>query len=720
MTKSIAVATLVLVLSFVPRLAAAPPMADEIADEVLIYVGWSGTAAADAAYAQSNLKAVLEHSTIPELFNRTLPELIQGMGGGEGEQAVKAILAAAQAMWRHPTSLVVSGVELTEDGPLPRITLLCRAGEDSAALRRQIEPLLRREAMPVPIAIGQNGDIVILSVGRPIRLRNNPEAAAPRATLADNRLFQQMLAQVQKDALLTVWADGEGIIRAIDQVAARYAGPDDLVWQRLRDAMGVKGIKGMILTAGFEGKDWGVHAFVSAPAPRAGVVEAMFDTRGVSDDTLRLIPRSATWAAAQRIDAGKLIDAILAAVGAVEPSARQEVEQMVAAVSQQMGVDLRKDVVEAIGDEWAIFLAPEQAGSLGFVVANRLKNAVGFEKAMTAFENIVNAELAREMRHGPRIQMRQVKMNGLSVHYLTIPGVAPCWAVKDGVWYASLYPQPLLAAVEGAGKGQSILNNDAFVAFRKGMATPNAGMIEFMDLKQSAQGSYMFLLAVNRVMSGMADMVGAEIPEPIIPPLTKIMPVLAPAGTVAWTDDSGWHLRGISPFPGSTALASPLHALGGQGMHHLIGMPMLLPAMASARQAAMATACMSNLRQLCMGVILYSNDHKDAMPATLAETWPYVKAERVYVCPAAAIQPRGQEQTVEQWINQNSSYVYIGSGKMSAIRRPSEVVIIHEKVDLAHDGMVNAAFADGHVERIPVQRAKALIERSKGLFTAGR
>jgi hypothetical protein len=31
---------------------------------------------------------------------------------------------------------------------------------------------------------------------------------------------------------------------------------------------------------------------------------------------------------------------------------------------------------------------------------------------------------------------------------------------------------------------------------------------------------------------------------------------LSPAASVSWTDDAGWHLRGVSPFPGSTLLAA--------------------------------------------------------------------------------------------------------------------------------------------------------------------
>jgi len=76
----------------------------------------------------------------------------------------------------------------------------------------------------------------------------------------------------------------------------------------------------------------------------------------------------------------------------------------------------------------------------------------------------------------------------------------------------------------------------------------------------------------------------------------------------------------------------------------------LFPVFAQAKQAAKATACLSNVKQLGLGLTLYASDEDDRLPAatehmeaggegeTVAESWldtvqPYIKARLLYRCP---------------------------------------------------------------------------------------
>src|SRR5438105_15475414 len=74
---------------------------------------------------------------------------------------------------------------------------------------------------------------------------------------------------------------------------------------------------------------------------------------------------------------------------------------------------------------------------------------------------------------------------------------------------------------------------------------------------------------------------------------------------------------------------------------------MLLPALARAKQKGRQTACLSNMRQIGICVMMYAHDHQDFLPYGYAYTWPgqqylywwqdlcrpYVQSERVYSCP---------------------------------------------------------------------------------------
>jgi len=76
---------------------------------------------------------------------------------------------------------------------------------------------------------------------------------------------------------------------------------------------------------------------------------------------------------------------------------------------------------------------------------------------------------------------------------------------------------------------------------------------------------------------------------------------------------------------------------------------MLLPALTQAKQKGRQIACLSNMRQIGMAVMMYAHDHNDFLPYGYSYTWPgqallywwqdlcrpYVKSEPVYSCPSA-------------------------------------------------------------------------------------
>ena len=65
---------------------------------------------------------------------------------------------------------------------------------------------------------------------------------------------------------------------------------------------------------------------------------------------------------------------------------------------------------------------------------------------------------------------------------------------------------------------------------------------------------------------------------------------------------------------------------------------LMLPALAQANQKAQAINCVNNVKQLALGVRMYSNDNKDQFPP--AATWcdaiqsPYMGSDKPFQCPA--------------------------------------------------------------------------------------
>jgi hypothetical protein len=132
---------------------------------------------------------------------------------------------------------------------------------------------------------------------------------------------------------------------------------------------------------------------------------------------------------------------------------------------------------------------------------------------------------------------------------------------------------------------------------------------------------------------------------------------------------------------------------------------LVLRAIGESRPAAVApsAACMSNLKQMALAVLMWAADHHDTLPP--AKDWvkeldPYLRDMKVFRCPAAPDLECGYAYNLEV------------AGKMlTEIARPSETVLFYEstlgKLDAVdkgesqprpgrHEGANHLAYVDGH------------------------
>jgi len=131
-----------------------------------------------------------------------------------------------------------------------------------------------------------------------------------------------------------------------------------------------------------------------------------------------------------------------------------------------------------------------------------------------------------------------------------------------------------------------------------------------------------------------------------------------------------------------------------------VGAAVLFPVFATARQAARASECASNLKQLALAAVMYSQDYNGKLPSYKGwqkELGPYLRAE--LKCPT--------EDAIYAF-NKN-----LGGVNLNKIANPSDVVIFFEAsselgnawgsradVMLPHEGQGWFAYADGHVVKL--------------------
>jgi len=183
----------------------------------------------------------------------------------------------------------------------------------------------------------------------------------------------------------------------------------------------------------------------------------------------------------------------------------------------------------------------------------------------------------------------------------------------------------------------------------------------------------------------------------------------------------------------------------------------LFPVFARARAKAVQTQCLSNVKQLATGIIMYCSDWDGAFPMWgnaapptttpderdwSSAIWPMVRNNQIFMCPGAAqtcVYP-GSNYVMNRWLtcdylvwDNTGAYTWPGSNQ-NAVKQPARCVLIFDGytpwplqkanalngVDIAnlwsqyyanpafydtflgrHNDQSNYAFVDGHAKNMP-------------------
>jgi len=709
----------------------AQALAERVPDDALIYVGWLGTDKLTLPYEGSHLKAVLDATTMRKFMSVSLPKLLdKAVDQGNMPQAeiLKDVLEVGNVMVRYPTALYVGPMELKmRDGPQVKMALVCVAGADAEKVEREIKGILEKTGVgaggdgmdrpggPPPVAVKREGMSVVLTVGKlPADTVAMLTGHGGANNLAAAKEFTAAVGQVQKDAALTCYVSVPEIVKTVDRGAAMVGTADEARWAKIRDGLNLGAFGAVVVTSGFDGKDWMSQGFVGLKGPRTGLA-TLLDAKAVSEGTLKVVPQGATFVAAGRFDASRFVNELVSVVGKVDEGSQAEMEDGFKQVGQLLSADLRKDVLPALGDEWVIYTAPTVGGSgmMGVTMVNQLKNADVLTKTIDTAEKAAAAMLAQQQQRRrpfePNFTPQRALVGGMEVHYINFIMVSPSWAVKDGNLVVSLMPQAVPSAFEQIRPGnKSILDNEAFIAMRKRLGAPAASSIQFIDLPRTAPDSY----AMLSMVVGVANMFAGPEAEPgMLPPLSRLLPELSPAGSAAWTDEAGWHFKAVSPFPGAEVFGG--QQMGSMGMASPALMAaVLLPSLGKSRELANRAQDAANLTGIAKSCVIYSVDQGDKMPEHLAQL---VAANMISpkslvtkwsgTTPLAITEEQQKKMDADKengWkviakdLEAHCDYVYLGKGTKNTT--DSSQVLIYDKPLPGRREGINIAFYDCHVE----------------------
>jgi prepilin-type processing-associated H-X9-DG protein len=119
--------------------------------------------------------------------------------------------------------------------------------------------------------------------------------------------------------------------------------------------------------------------------------------------------------------------------------------------------------------------------------------------------------------------------------------------------------------------------------------------------------------------------------------------------------------------------------------------------MEQSREAARRTTCLSNMKQLCLAVIMLANDNNEAFKLK-PQSWhkrlmPYLRVTGIFHCPTDS--------------KPGDSYAFnakLAGIRLAKVRAPAETILLYEgsggKLTFRHDGRAIVGFVDGHAKAI--------------------
>ena len=530
------------------------------------YAGWAGKPENWPGFQSSRLAKILKNSHLADFFSHDIPAILAARANRAPATMRKANHAGkiASLFFNHPFAVYV--LPLAAGQSKLSIGILVKAVKDRDKIIATFHAMQRRHKYTntkphMDAKIGYSGSWVYDFINPASEMM---QALTRKADpLAASTEFQKAIPHGITDPVLAVYVNFAAA-KSDEQLLAGYAKRVPQARMFLGNVhVGTqdRAYKTCAMTAGFVGGQWRQDNFIAYQHPPVHP--------GRATSLLKLAPANALDAAVFHLNLTTVANGVLAAAKAHGNS--KTVNQSLQTVNEMTGVDLQQDLIHALGGRWLMYELPSHGlpAFSGYVLANRLRHPNRIMQALAVLMPVAvmggNAMARQRGMSAKTLSMNSVQMGDVTINEVGAAGTQLCYAIDNNNFFITLNLNTMRTAIKQEKAKTSVLDNPAFKRVLAELDNPpSAATASFTDSPKLLSAGYKLLTEQLQTTLARA---GIQLPVPltrVAPPLTDLIPVIEPSGSVSWFDSAGWHRRSISAFPlaGIFTAQSPSHYLG--------------------------------------------------------------------------------------------------------------------------------------------------------------
>jgi hypothetical protein len=592
------------------------PLAAKIAPgECLFYASWAGTGTPDAT-SSNQTEQLLAEPEIQEFLKTGRGRLLEAMGQAappDAKQTLKDVSRLLQLVQGKPGAFFISELRFDGNGP-PAVKGggLLRVDDDAAEIQKVLDELQGR---------APEGSISVVKLGDRTFSRVLLDEDAPPVTwgmagpyllvgLGDGSLEGLMQrARGQVPGWLTnvraklavprvssmMYIDVNGVVQmATEQSGSPEAG-------QIVSALGLDKIRSFTTVSGLDDKGCLSRSLLTVDGTGTGLL-SWIDAKPLVADDLKMIVHDAPAALAFKLDASGLLDLWLDLASQLEPRAADGTRQGLAHIEQQLGFNVREDLLNSLGDTWRIFAQPGPTALInGWTIAIKVNDRQKLERVQEILVTAAKTDLERAGPDAP--SFRTDTVNGYTMYTLAFsqPGipVSPSWCVTDDELFITATPQLLRPLLSGGSGGRSLTQRPDVEPLFTGNA--NTLALAYLDTGEVAKTILPLLPGVLQAFNQGIPTLDTSTSN--LPPAEVFVRHLQPTVVALRRTGDGVEMVSRQTLPGGNVGASvPILAAMG------------LPGIGAAREAARRVESTNNLKQIGLAMHNY-HDTFGAFPA---------------------------------------------------------------------------------------------------------